>query len=49
MLTSVLSERTLSKKQIVKFYKMRWGIEIEFRGLKQTLDSMMRWRRRSII
>jgi hypothetical protein len=38
MLTSVLSERTLSKKQIVKFYKMRWGIEIEFRGLKQTLD-----------
>ena len=20
------------------FYKMRWGIEIEFRGLKQTLD-----------
>ena len=38
MLTSVLSERTLSKKQIVRFYKMRWGVEIEFRGLKQTLD-----------
>lgn len=38
MLTSVLSERTLSKKQIAKFYKMRWGVEVEFRGLKQTLD-----------
>ncbi len=38
ILTSVLSERTLSKKQIVKYYKMRWGVEIEFRGLKQTLD-----------
>ncbi len=38
ILTSVLSERKLSKKQITKFYKMRWGIEVEFRGLKQTLD-----------
>lgn len=38
ILTSVLSERQLSKKQIAKFYKMRWGLEIEFRGLKQTLD-----------
>lgn len=38
VLTSVLSERKLSKKQITKYYKMRWGIEVEFRGLKQTLD-----------
>lgn len=38
ILTSVLSERKLSKKQIAKYYKMRWGIEVEFRGLKQTLD-----------
>lgn len=38
ILTSVLSERKLSKKQIAKFYKMRWGVEVEFRGLKQTLD-----------
>ena len=38
MLTSVLSNRKLSKKQIVKFYKQRWGIEVEFRGLKQTID-----------
>src|SRR6266853_350950 len=38
MLTSVLSERRLTTKAIVRFYKMRWGIEVEFRGLKQTLD-----------
>ena len=38
MLTSVLDRKKLSKKQIVRFYKMRWGIEVEFRGLKQTID-----------
>ena len=38
LLTSVLSEQKLSKTQMIAFYKMRWGIEIEFRGLKQTLD-----------
>ena len=38
MLTSVLDARKLSKKQIVRFYEMRWGIEVAFRGLKQTLD-----------
>lgn len=39
MLTSVLDRKRLSKKQIVKYYKARWGIEVEFRGLKQTLDN----------
>jgi hypothetical protein len=39
MLTSVLCPRKLTKKGIVRYYKMRWGIEIEFRGLKQTLDN----------
>jgi len=38
MLTSVLDRKLLTKKQIVKLYEMRWGIEVEFRGLKQTLD-----------
>jgi hypothetical protein len=38
MLTSVLSEQQLTIKAMVRFYKMRWGIEVEFRGLKQTLD-----------
>lgn len=38
MLTSVLDPKRLTKKQIIRFYKMRWGIEVEFRGLKQTID-----------
>ena len=38
MLTSVVDPRRLSDEQIVKLYGMRWGIEVEFRGLKQTLD-----------
>jgi hypothetical protein len=38
MLTSVLDERRLTIKAMARFYKMRWGIEVEFRGLKQTLD-----------
>jgi Transposase DDE domain len=38
MLTSVLDERELSRKDIVQYYKMRWLIEVEFRGLKQTVD-----------
>src|SRR5262249_22457650 len=38
MLTSVLDRRKLSRKKIVKYYQMRWGVEVEYRGLKQTLD-----------
>jgi hypothetical protein len=38
LLTSVLEPAKLPTKQIIQFYKMRWGIEVEFRGLKQTLD-----------
>jgi hypothetical protein len=38
MLTNVLQPKRLSLNQIVTLYKMRWGIEVEFRGLKQTLD-----------
>jgi hypothetical protein len=38
LLTSVRDSRRLSKTQIVRLYRMRWGIEVEFRGLKQTLD-----------
>lgn len=38
MLTSVLDKKNLSKKQIVRTYKARWGVEVEFRGLKQTID-----------
>jgi hypothetical protein len=38
LLTSVLDPKELTIKQMVRLYKMRWGIEVEFRGLKQTLD-----------
>lgn len=38
MLTSVLDHKKLPKKKIIKYYQMRWGVEVEYRGLKQTLD-----------
>ena len=38
LLTNVLDEEKLMPGQMAKFYKMRWGVEVEFRGLKQTLD-----------
>ena len=38
ILTNVLDPKKLSKMLIVRFYKMRWGIEVEFRGLKRTID-----------
>lgn len=38
MLTSVLDKQKLTHKQIVAYYKTRWLIEVEFRGLKQTID-----------
>ena len=38
LLTSVLESANLPTQQIIQLYKMRWGIEVEFRGLKQTLD-----------
>jgi hypothetical protein len=37
LLTNVLDQHELSQKTMVQFYKMRWGVEVEFRGLKQTL------------
>ncbi len=38
LLTSVLNPADLPVPQLIQFYKMRWGIEVEFRGLKQTLE-----------
>ncbi len=38
LLTSVTDKSQLSQTQIRELYKRRWGIEVEFRGLKQTLD-----------
>ncbi|MFB3105120.1 MAG: transposase, partial [Pseudomonadales bacterium] len=38
MLTSVLDEQQLSRTEIETLYKQRWGIELEFRALKQTFE-----------
>jgi hypothetical protein len=38
MLTSVLDRSKLGRAQIIHLYQLRWGIELEFRGLKQTLN-----------
>jgi hypothetical protein len=38
LLTSVLQRGKLTAAAAVRLYKMRWGIEVEYRGLKQTLD-----------
>jgi hypothetical protein len=38
LLTSVLDRQQLTPRQLIRIYKMRWGIEVEFRGLKQTID-----------
>lgn len=36
LVTSVLSERELSLKQSRQLYRLRWGVELQFRALKQT-------------
>lgn len=38
LLTSVLDKRELSNKEMVKLYERRWGVELQFRALKQTFD-----------
>src|SRR5208282_70577 len=38
LLTSVLERQELTVKMMVRFYKMRWAVEVEYRGLKQTLN-----------
>lgn len=38
LLTSVLDHRDLSNKEMEKLYERRWGVELQFRALKQTFD-----------
>lgn len=38
LLTSVLNKRELSNKEMIKLYERRWGVELQFRALKQTFD-----------
>jgi len=36
LITSILSERRLSARQVCDLYRLRWGIELFYRHLKQT-------------
>jgi hypothetical protein len=36
LVTNVLSERRLSRQQARCLYRLRWGVELQFRALKQT-------------
>jgi hypothetical protein len=36
VVTSVLDARRLSEKQALRLYRLRWGVELQFRALKQT-------------
>lgn len=38
LVTSVLSSRRLSDKQVVEIYRLRWGVELWYRGCKQTFQ-----------
>jgi Transposase DDE domain len=38
LLTSVLDKQALTNKDMVRIYKERWGVEIQFRALKQTFN-----------
>lgn len=38
LLTSVLNQSELTNNEIATLYRQRWGIELEFRCLKQTFD-----------
>jgi Transposase DDE domain len=36
VVTSVLCARRLSEQQVLRLYRLRWGVELQFRALKQT-------------
>jgi Transposase DDE domain len=38
MLTSILEPEKLTYRAVARLYQLRWGVELEFRGLKQTLE-----------
>ena len=38
LITNALDEQQLSEQDATAFYRMRWGVEVFFRSLKQTLE-----------
>lgn len=41
LVTNVLDEKRLTDTQAVQLYRMRWGVEVQFRTLKQTFERRM--------
>jgi hypothetical protein len=39
LLTNVLSKEVLSDREIKEWYRRRWMIEVQYRGLKQTMEN----------
>ena len=39
LVTNVLDDKKLSGQEAAEFYKMRWGIELWFRSMKQTMEA----------
>ena len=38
LVTSVLDQKELSERDVAKAYSLRWGIEVYYRHVKQTLE-----------
>jgi hypothetical protein len=38
LVTTVLNQRRLSNQQVIEFYRLRWGIELFYRHVKQTYE-----------
>jgi hypothetical protein len=38
LVTSVLDKKSLSDREVVEVYRLRWGIEVFYRGFKQTFQ-----------
>jgi hypothetical protein len=38
LVTNILSQRALTNAQAVQLHRLRWGVELQFRSLKQTFD-----------
>ncbi len=36
LLTNALSSKQLTDKEVIELYRLRWGVELQFRALKQT-------------
>jgi hypothetical protein len=38
LVTNILSQRALTDAQAMRLYRLRWGVELQFRSLKQTFE-----------